>query len=158
MLHARFVKDLSLLELAQNRIREDLKLNTYFDPYTSLCMAIDNSVELYAIVIFHNYQVNATIETSIVSFNKKWFSKSMCFQFFNYCFNIAKVKRIYTQVCASNHVALDMNKRLGFKEMAVLPDFVLKTNGEITDNHIFSMTKDECKWLWADKAQRKELV
>jgi hypothetical protein len=46
-----------------------------------------------------------------------------------------------------------MNKRLGFTELAVLPDFVVKTTGEVTDNHVFTMTKNECKWLWVDKVK-----
>jgi RimJ/RimL family protein N-acetyltransferase len=116
-------------------------------------MAIDDGKDLLGVVVFHNYQPPATIEISIITVSNKWCTKSVLLSCFDYCFNIAKVKRIYTQVCASNHVAINMNKRLGFTELAVLPDFVVKTTGEVTDNHVFTMTKNECKWLWVDKVK-----
>jgi RimJ/RimL family protein N-acetyltransferase len=126
---------------------DKLKVNTIFDPYKSHLISMDDGADILGVVVLFNYSPPATIEMSIVTESPKWCTRKVLFHCFNYCFNIANVKRIYTQVKGDNRIALEMNRRLGFKEMAVLPDNVVTVDGEVSDNHIFSMTKNECKWL-----------
>lgn len=147
MINIRDVQDERIVRWAQNRLREDLGLNVYFDPATSTTLTIDNDEELFAVVVFTNYQPPATIEMSIYSQDRRWCSRKVLKECFRYCFETLGVRRIYTQVKSDNKKALDMNKRLGFEEIAVLPEQIVDMAGNVLDNHIFTMTRENCKWL-----------
>jgi len=146
MIYIRSLQDVRILQWAQNKLRETIRLNPYFDPNSSTVISIVDDQNILGAVIFTNYQPPATVEMSIVTVSPKWCNRQVLYECFRYCFETLEVKRIYTQVKGDNKKALDLNRRLGFKEIAVLPDYVVDMDDKIHDNHVFTMTKDECKW------------
>lgn len=153
MINIRPTKDQGVLLWAQKYLYEHQRLPTSFDPNKCQWIAIDDGKDLLAVIIFHDYYYPARIEMSIASKSPRFCTRKVLSYCFNFCFNIAKVERVYTQVCGNNAKALEWNKRLGFKETAVLPDFTIDLDDKIHDNHVFTMTKKECNWLWAEKAK-----
>lgn len=117
-------------------------------------MEVDGKLELIAVIIFHNFLLPHKMEISIATKSPKWCTRRVLFECFDYCFNIAKINRIYTQVMASNKKALDMNRRLGFEEVAVLPEFTPDAEDKLHDNHVFTMTREQCRWINGNSSKR----
>jgi RimJ/RimL family protein N-acetyltransferase len=140
-------QDPRLIEWAKPHF-ERANVDTSFSVGSCKMKAVYNKDQLLAVVFFHNYVPGLRIEMSIASASPRWASKQVLTKCFEYCFNECNIERIYTQVMGSNTKALEMNKKLGFKEVAVLPQFCLDVHRRLQDTHIFSMTKNECKWLW----------
>jgi len=71
-----------------------------------------------------------------------WIDKSILHAAFDYPFNVMGCNMVMGLVPSGNEVALDMNKRLGFKTINILhgahPDGAL---------HLMVMYRDQCKWL-----------
>ena len=110
---------------------------------------------MLGVVVFYNHVPKVRLEMALIGLSPKWLTKKVIVNCFDYCFNVVKVNRLYTQVTGNNTHALEINKRLGLKELAILPDYVADMNGVMQDNHVFSMTKEECKWLWQKAAKAK---
>lgn len=148
MIHVRDQQDQRFLDWVRVNFRETIGLDVNFDKNTCLTKAIDrDKKELLAVVVFHDFIPGHRMEMSIASADPKWCNRKVLFNCFDYCFNICEVNRIYTQVMGNNPKALEMNKRLGFREMAVLPGFTVDIDGKAHDNHVFSMNKKECRWI-----------
>ena len=153
MIYVREMQDIGLVKWAQEKLSKDLNQKIFFDANDCHVMAVDDGKDLLAVILFYNMVLPAKIEMAIVSNSPKWCTRNVLYQMANFCFNVCKVKRIYTQVCASNSKALAMNRRLGLRETAVLPESIVKLDGTMEDNHIFTMTESECKWVHRAKAQ-----
>ncbi len=148
MICIRDVQDERLYDWVHAVFRDKINLEVKFDPKKCATKAIDrDKEELLAVVVFHDYLPNHRMEMSIASVSPKWATRKVLFDCFNYCFNICKVNRIYTQVMASNQEALEMNRRLGFKELEALPEFTQDLSGDLHDCHVFTMNKNECRWI-----------
>lgn len=146
-------KDPRLIEWARPYF-ESANVDTSFTADSCSMKAIEDGNNLLAVVFFHNYIPGARIEMSIASASPKWASKEVLTNCFEYCFNECNIERIYTQVMGSNAKALKMNRKLGFKEVAVLPQFCLDVHRRLEDTHIFTMKRNECKWLWENRQER----
>lgn len=141
------VQDINILQWAQNRISKDLKLDVYFNPESSVVVSAHDNDSLHGVVVIYNHNPPANVEIAIVTDSPKWCTKALIKRVFSYCFNELQVSRVFAQVKSNNDKALDMNERLGFKQIAVIPDYYVQSDGEICNNHVLSMTKSECKWL-----------
>ena len=145
-------QDARVIEWVGNKLRVDNRLDACFNPSTSLAFMVGDGDELLCVLLAHNFRPELALELSIVSTSPRWASRKVLRYIFDYCFNTANVKRVYTQASSFNEKALDMNRRLGFEEMAVLPDFSYDLDNSPYDVHVFSMTRDNCKWVQKAKA------
>lgn len=141
------VQDASILQWAQNKLSKDLKLDVHFSPEASAMISVHDDKKILGVVVLYNHNPPANIEMAIVTDSPKWCTKALIKRVFDYCFNELEVKRVFAQVKSNNHKALDMDKRLGFEEIAVIPDYYVTKHGKVCDNHILSMTKEQCKWI-----------
>lgn len=148
MIHIRNQQDQRFYDWVRHVFREQLNMNVDFDAEKCVTKAIDkDGEELLAVVVFHDMLEGVRMEMSIASLSPEWCKRRVLFDCFDFCFNICGVQRIYTQVMGSNEKALELNKRLGFQLNTVLPGFQQDIDGNILDNHVFTMTKDECRWI-----------
>jgi len=141
-------QDQIFLDFVRSNIRQNVGLDVNYKQETCKTKAIDrDGEELLAVVVFHDFIPGHRMELSIAAKSPKWGTKKVLFNCFDYCFNICEVNRIYTQVLGNNTKALEFNKRLGFEEIAILPEFTQDIYGKAQDNHVFTMTKKECRWI-----------
>ena len=150
MIYVRDLPDQALLNWAARIFQDQCNIDALFTLDGGKCQvkAVDrDGEELLAAVLFHDYIPGVRMEMSIASVSPKWCNRRVLFECFNYCFNICDIKRIYTQVHGNNEVAKAMNKRLGFNLLAVLPEFQKTRDGEIVETTVFTMTKDQCRWI-----------
>jgi RimJ/RimL family protein N-acetyltransferase len=71
-----------------------------------------------------------------------WMSRDLLWAAFDYPFNKLGVKVILGQICGSNEDALRLNRHLGFKVVAEIPDAHM--DGDLV---IMAMRKEDCRWL-----------
>jgi hypothetical protein len=69
-------------------------------------------------------------------------SREFYWAIFNYPFNSLQVKQLKGLVSTANLKAQRVNKHLGFKQEALLKDYFPDGDGIV-----YTMSKDECKWL-----------
>jgi predicted dinucleotide-binding enzyme len=78
----------------------------------------------------------------IAGFVPNWINRSILWMGFAYPFLQLKCKVLIGRVASTNHKALKLDKHLGFKEIARIPDAV--PNGDVI---ILTMRREECHWL-----------
>ena len=71
-----------------------------------------------------------------------WMSRDLLWAAFDYPFNKLGVSVILGQICADNTDALRLNRHLGFKVVAEIPDAHME--GDLV---IMAMRKEDCRWL-----------
>ena len=74
--------------------------------------------------------------------NPRHVSRHFYFSIFNYPFNTLQVKQLKGLVSTANLKAQKVNEHLGFKREALLKDYFPDGDGIV-----YTMSKDECKWL-----------
>jgi len=148
MINIRDVREQSVLDWATIVFRRSAGINTNFDLEKIAMKAVDrDGKDLLAVIVISDLVDGERLEMSVASVDPTFLTKKVLFDCFNFCFNICGVKRIYTQVIGENEKALEFNKRLGFKEIVVLPEYTRNAAGEMKDNHVFIMAKNECRWI-----------
>ena len=70
-----------------------------------------------------------------------WATKSFLKTVFHYPFNILKLKVIIGTVAGNNEKALRLNRHLGFRDVAIIPD--AHDEGDLV---ILEMRPEYCKW------------
>jgi hypothetical protein len=71
-----------------------------------------------------------------------WMSRDLLWAAFDYPFNKIGVSVILGQVCADNESALKLNRHLGFKVVAEIPDAHM--DGDLV---IMAMRREDCRFL-----------
>jgi RimJ/RimL family protein N-acetyltransferase len=111
-------------------------------PIETVCIGQEIDGNLVAVVGFASFMPNAC-QMHIASVSDvNWMSRDLLWAAFDYPFNVLGVKVIIGQICASNEDALRLNRHLGFKVVAEIPDAHM--DGDLV---IMAMRKEDCRWL-----------
>jgi hypothetical protein len=130
------------------RIAEWAEVN--FDPLHDAVIANLRGTEVAGGVIYKDFQDGHCCTMHVGSSDPRWCTKSMLWQIFYYPFVLRRCKVVFGTVPSYNHHALRVDLKLGFKEVARVPDAF--ANGDLV---VLAMYKDECKYL--DIPMRRKL-
>jgi hypothetical protein len=83
-----------------------------------------------------------SIGVHMAGFVPGWANRDFLWVAFDYPFVQLSVKRVFGQVPESNKLALEVNRKLGFKEVARISGVF-----PCGDLVVVSMHRDECRWL-----------
>jgi RimJ/RimL family protein N-acetyltransferase len=114
---------------------------TIYNPVADQCISRTEDGELLGGVLFQAY-TGASIGMHMAGFRPKWANRDMLWAGFHYPFEQLKCERVFGQVPASNRLALEIDLKLGFKEVARIPRLY---PGD--DAIIVCMEREECRWL-----------
>lgn len=117
------------------------KAGTIYNPMADTCIAREDDGLLVGGVLFQAY-TGASIFGHMAGFTPTWINRDMIWATFHYPFVQLKVARLMGQVIETNAAAIEINLKLGFKEVARVPG-VYDEGAAV----VFSMEKDECRWL-----------
>ena len=90
--------------------------------------------------------VGGSVEGHIAGASANWLSRRLLYSYFDCAYNHLRVGKIFGKVNATNTRALALDKHLGFVEEARLSG-VFTHEGNPVDAILFSMTKDQCRFL-----------
>ena len=111
-------------------------------PEETVCIGQEIDGNLAAVVGFCSFMPNACQMHVAAVGEVNWMSRDLLWAAFDYPFNVLGVKVILGQICASNEDALRLNRHLGFKVVAEIPDAHM--DGDLV---IMAMRKEDCRWL-----------
>ena len=114
---------------------------TAFNPEVDQCIARVDGERLLGGVIYQGY-TGASIGIHMAGFDPHWASKDMLWVSFHYPFVQLGCKKLFAQVPAYNERALEIDRKLGFKEETRVRDVF--PSGDLV---VLSMIPDECRWL-----------
>ena len=110
-------------------------------PETTQCIGQLKDGNLVAVAGYTNFMPKAC-EIHIGSVGEHWANKDFIWAVFDYPFNKLGLSVILGQICADNTEALKLNRHLGFKVVAEIPDAHM--SGDLV---IMAMKKEECRFL-----------
>jgi RimJ/RimL family protein N-acetyltransferase len=110
-------------------------------PETTQCIGQLKDGNLVAVAGYTNFMPKAC-EIHIGSVGEHWANKDFIWAVFDYPFNKLGLSVILGQICADNTDALKLNRHLGFKVVAEIPDAHM--SGDLV---IMAMKKEECRFL-----------
>ena len=96
--------------------------------------------EIKAVVVYCGFFGESCV-LHVKSVGQHWATKCFLRKVFDYPFNTLKLKVIIGTVAGSNTKALNLNRKLGFKEVATIAD--AHDEGDLV---IFEMRPEYCKW------------
>jgi RimJ/RimL family protein N-acetyltransferase len=105
------------------------------------CISRTRDGELIGGGIYTNY-TGRSICMHIAGFVSDWLNKDLLWVAFHYPFVQLKCQKIIAMVPATNYHALEFDKKLGFKEEAIIRDVYREG-----DMIVLSMYKDDCRFL-----------
>jgi len=104
-----------------------------------LGQVLDN--EIRAVVVYCNFYGKSCM-IHVSSSGQYWMTKDFLRKVFDYAFNTLKLKVIIGIVAGSNEKALKLDRHLGFKDVATIPD--AHDDGDMV---ILEMRPEYCKWV-----------
>lgn len=110
-------------------------------PNDAICLGQVIDGELRACVVYCNFQ-GKSCQAHICSTGKHWMSKEYLWAMFDYPFEKLGLKVILAVIAGSNEKSLKLSRKLGFKDVAKIPD--AHDDGDLV---ILTMRPDECRWL-----------
>ena len=111
-------------------------------PKETVCIGQEIDGNLVAVVGYCSFMPNAC-QMHIAAVDEiNWMSRDLLWAAFDYPFNKLGVKVILGQICGSNKDAIRLNRHLGFKVVAEIPDAHM--DGDLV---IMAMKKEECRFL-----------
>lgn len=112
-----------------------------FNHRADVCLSRSHDGKLLGGVIYEGF-THASIQAHVAGFSPFWLDRTFLWMMFDYPFNQLKVGRVFCQIRESNAVALEFNRKLGFKE-------VTRIDGVFPDGAcvLTSLTRDDCRWL-----------
>jgi hypothetical protein len=111
-------------------------------PEETVCIGQEIDGNLVAVVGYCSFMPNACQMHIAAVSEVNWMSRDLLWAAFDYPFNKLGVKVILGQICGSNEDALRLNRHLGFKVVAEIPDAHM--DGDLV---IMAMRKEDCRWL-----------
>jgi hypothetical protein len=111
-------------------------------PEETVCIGQEIDGNLVAVVGYCSFMPNACQMHIAAVDEVNWMSRDLLWAAFDYPFNVLGVKVILGQICGSNEDALKLNRHLGFKVVAEIPDAHM--DGDLV---IMAMRKEDCRWL-----------
>lgn len=111
---------------------------------TAAALGLEKDGELVAGIVLDGYtpKARASMHCAI---EKKGMNKEFLYACFDYAFRFLDIKVLLNPVSAKNEASLRFTKHIGFKEVGRFPQ---AWDGE-EDLVLFSMQRDECRWLGA---------
>lgn len=103
---------------------------------------VDAHGELLGGVLLTGYNRNGSIALHMAGFAPNWADRKLISAVFSYCFDNLNLKKVFALVPSDNAKALEIDRRLGFKDEVVVPDVFADA-----DLVVMSMRRDECRWL-----------
>ena len=111
-----------------------------YDPNVNRVLAHCSNDGLLGGVVYTNY-TGRSVQMHMAG-EPGWGSVKMLWIAFDYPFNQLGVEKVIGLVAAADEKVLDYDRRLGFTEIARVPDIV--PTGDLC---VLSMMRSECKWL-----------
>ena len=96
--------------------------------------------EIRAVVVYCGF-FGKSCMIHVGSEGQHWMTKAFLKKAFDYPFNTLKLKVIIGTVAGSNEKSLKLNRHLGFKDVATIPD--AHNDGDLV---ILEMRPNFCKW------------
>ena len=96
--------------------------------------------QIRAVVVFCGFYGKSCM-IHVGAEGQHWMTKDYLKEVFNYTFNKLKLKVIIGTVSGSNKKALKLNRHLGFRDVATIPD--AHDDGDLV---ILEMRPEYCKW------------
>ena len=119
-----------------------VRMMNYPLPQETVCIGQEIDGVLVAVVGFCSFMPNACQMHIAAVDEVNWMSRDLLWAAFDYPFNKLGVSVILGQICANNTDALRLNRHLGFKVVAKIPDAHM--DGDLV---IMAMRKEDCRWL-----------
>ncbi|WP_020095745.1 hypothetical protein [Methylobacterium sp. 285MFTsu5.1] len=113
-----------------------------FNPDGDQVIARVRDDELLGGMVYTAHVPGTSIAIHTAGFVRDWANRDLIWASFHYPFVQLSVKRVFGQVQASNARALEVNRKLGFKEVARIPGVF--SCGDLV---VVSMHRDECRWI-----------
>ena len=110
-------------------------------PKDSVCLGQVIDGELRAVAVFCEFQGNMCT-FHLCGTGSHWMSKEFLWAMFDYPFEKLGLKVILAVIAGNNEKSLRLSRKLGFKELAKIPDAI--DDGGLV---IFTMRPDDCRWL-----------
>ena len=96
--------------------------------------------EIKAVVVYCGFNGKSCC-IHVASVGSNWATKDFLKKVFDYPFNTLKLKVIIGTVAGNNEKALKLDRHLGFRDVAIIPD--AHDNGDLV---ILEMRPEYCKW------------
>lgn len=92
-------------------------------------------------VVFKKF-TRASVEMHIAGFDKGWINRTLLWVSFDYPFTQLGCSKVFGPIAASNRPAIELAEKIGFTlETTIGGVFV---SGDL---HIYSMRREDCRWL-----------
>ena len=111
-------------------------------PTETVCIGQEIDGNLVAVVGFASFMPKACQMHIAAVDEVNWMSRDLLWAAFDYPFNKLGVSVILGQVCGDNDAALRLNRHLGFKVVAEIPDAHM--DGDLV---IMAMRREDCRFL-----------
>lgn len=122
-------------------IRIAREAGAVYNPLADRVIARVEDDELVGGVLYQAF-TGASIGIHMAGFNPHWANRDMIWAAFHYPFQQLGCQRMFGQVPETNAAALEINTKLGFKEVARIAG--MYDDGAAV---IFCMEKQDCRWL-----------
>ena len=119
--------------------RAGVQFNEAVDPAIS---RLNAEGELRGGVVFNGFNPGGSIQVHMAGSDPYWVNRDMLWLVFDYAFVKLGVKKLFAPVPSWNAAALEINRRLGFKEETRVADVF--ADGDLV---VLSMRREECRWL-----------
>ncbi len=113
-----------------------------FNPNADQVISRLKGDELLGGVIYNSFNCGGSINIHMAGFAPFWANKDMLWMAFDYPFNQLCVKKVIALVPATNNRALEIDKKMGFKEEARIAD--VYNDGDLI---VLGMYREHCRWL-----------
>jgi hypothetical protein len=114
-----------------------------FNPNSHVVLASvgRDSFELLGGVIYTDY-TGASVQMHMAGFSPHWMTREFLWMAFDYPFNQLDCKKVFGHVPESNTTALEIDRKLGFKEVAKIEDVF--PDGAC---YVLALAREDCRWL-----------
>jgi len=119
-----------------------VRLMNYPLPEETVCIGQEIDGQLAAVIGYAGFMPNACQMHIAAVDEVNWMSRDLLWAAFDYPFNVLGVKVILGQINADNESALKLNRHLGFKVVAEIPDAHM--DGDLV---LMAMRREDCRWL-----------
>jgi RimJ/RimL family protein N-acetyltransferase len=92
-------------------------------------------------VVFSGY-TGVSCWLHMAGVHEKWATRDLLWVVFDYSFNLMGCARVFGMVEEANNIALKINMKLGFREVARIPGMFVSG-----DALVLSMERADCRWL-----------
>jgi hypothetical protein len=119
-----------------------VRMMNYPLPEETVCIGQEVDGNLVAVVGYCSFMPKACQIHVAAAGEVNWSNRDLLWAVFDYPFNKLGVSVILGQICGSNIDALKLNRHLGFKVVAEIPDAHM--DGDLV---IMAMRREDCRFL-----------